>query len=127
VNRCTISSELLAQYLIARSAREDRAWKPLPSSLTHRRKRVCPFVRPGQRRAILGALGSADFVVARIGSRAAVLRRSESTRMSSASDDKVGGLPARSAASGSEQSNRGRAPALPPCPVLASLAEAGAG
>jgi hypothetical protein len=126
VNRCTISSELLAQYLIARSAREDRAWKPLPSSLTHRRKRVCPFVRPGQRRAILGALGSADFVVARIGSRAAVLRRSESTRMSSASD-KVGGLPARSAASGSEQSNRGRAPPLPPCPLLASLAEAGAG
>jgi hypothetical protein len=126
VNRCTISSELLAQYLIARSAREDRAWKPLPSSLTHRRKRVCPFVRPGQRRAILGALGSADFVVARIGSRAAVPRRSESTRMSSTSD-KVGGLPARSAASGSEQSNRGRAPPLPPCPLLASLAEAGAG
>jgi hypothetical protein len=31
------------------------------------------------------------------------MRRSESTRFSSASDDKVGGLPARSAASGSEQ------------------------
>jgi hypothetical protein len=44
VNRCTICSELLAQSLIARSAREDRAWKPLPSSLTHRRK-ACLLVR----------------------------------------------------------------------------------
>jgi hypothetical protein len=43
--------------------------------------------------------------VATLGSRAAVLRRNEPTRFSSASDDKVGGLPARSAASGSEQSN----------------------
>jgi hypothetical protein len=32
--------------------------------------------------------------------RAAVLRRREPTRFSSASDDEVGGLPARSAASG---------------------------
>jgi hypothetical protein len=32
-------------------------------------------------------------VVARTGSRAAVLRRSEPTRFSSASDDKVGGYP----------------------------------
>ncbi|HEX5907468.1 MAG TPA: hypothetical protein VFY56_10665, partial [Propionibacteriaceae bacterium] len=51
---------------------------------------------------------SAYFVVARTGSRAAVLRRSEPTRFSSASDDKVGGFLARSAASGSEQSNRGK-------------------
>jgi hypothetical protein len=49
---------------------------------------------------------SAAVVVARTGSRAAVLRRSELTRFSSASDDKVGGFPARSAASGSEQSNK---------------------
>jgi hypothetical protein len=64
--------ELLAQCLIARSAREDRAVE-------------------------------SAVVVARTGSRAALLRRSESTRFSSASDDKVGGFPARSAASGSEQ------------------------
>jgi hypothetical protein len=51
--------------------------------------------------------GGVSFVVARTKSRAAVLRRSEPTRSSSASDDKVGGFPARSAASGSEQSNRG--------------------
>jgi hypothetical protein len=53
---------------------------------------------------------SAAAVVARTGSRAAVLRRSESTRFSSASDDKVSGFPARSAASGSEQSDRGKTP-----------------
>ena len=35
---------LLAQGLIARSAREDRAWRPLPSSLTRRRK-ACLLVR----------------------------------------------------------------------------------
>jgi hypothetical protein len=46
---------------------------------------------------------SAAVVVARTGSRAAVLRRSESTRFSSTNDDKVGGLPARSTASGSEK------------------------
>jgi hypothetical protein len=45
--------ELLAQYLIARSAREDPAVQPLPSSLLLAdEKRVCSFVRPGQRRAI---------------------------------------------------------------------------
>jgi hypothetical protein len=48
--------------------------------------------------------GSVAVVVARTGSRATVLRRSEPTRFSSACDDKVGGFPARSAASGSEQS-----------------------
>jgi hypothetical protein len=36
---------------------------------------------------------SAAVVVARTGSRAAVLRRSEPTRLSSASDDKGGGFP----------------------------------
>jgi hypothetical protein len=36
----------------------------LPRSLADE-KRVCSLVRPGQRRAILGALGSAYFVVAR--------------------------------------------------------------
>jgi hypothetical protein len=36
---------------------------------------------------------SAAVVVARTGSRGAVLRRSEPTRFSSASDDKVGGFP----------------------------------
>ncbi|HEY6812806.1 MAG TPA: hypothetical protein VI074_08945, partial [Propionibacteriaceae bacterium] len=40
------------------------------------------------------------------GSRAAVLRRSEPTRLSSPSDDKVGGFPARSARS--ERSNQMR-------------------
>ena len=54
------------------------------------------------------ALDSAAVDVARTGSCDAVLRRSETTRFSSASDDKVGGFPARSAASGSEQSNRGK-------------------
>jgi hypothetical protein len=39
------------------------------------------------------------------GSQAAVLRRSEPTRLSSANDDKVGGLLARSAASGASKSN----------------------
>jgi hypothetical protein len=43
------------------------------------------------------------------GSRAAVLRRSEATRFSSTSDDKVGGFPARSARSErSEWSNQTR-------------------
>src|SRR4029453_273054 len=46
-------------------------------------------------------------VVARTGSRGAVLRTSEPTRFSSGSDDKVGGFPARSTASGSEQLDRG--------------------
>ncbi|HET8914970.1 MAG TPA: hypothetical protein VFM91_04630 [Propionibacteriaceae bacterium] len=45
-------------------------------------------------------------VVARTGSRAAVLRRSESTRFSSASDDKGDGFPARSAASGGDARTR---------------------
>jgi hypothetical protein len=72
------------------------------------------------------AHGSAYFVVARTGSRAAVLRRSESTRFSSASDDKVGGFPARSAASGSEQVKQTKAPLLPPNTLLAPFAEAGA-
>ena len=46
-----------------------------------------------------------------------MLRRSKPTRFSSASDDKVGGSLERSAARGSEQINRGRAPPLasPPC------------
>jgi hypothetical protein len=48
--------ELLAQCPMARPARRDRALKPLPSSLT-RGRRACPLaLRPGQRRAILGAL-----------------------------------------------------------------------
>jgi hypothetical protein len=72
------------------------------------------------------AHGSADFVVARTGLRAAVLRRSESTRFSSASDDKVGGFSTRSAASGSEQIKQRNAPLLPPKTFLAPLAEAGA-
>jgi hypothetical protein len=48
--------ELLAQCLIARSAREDRALEP-PSSLTHRRK-ACLLVRSSRTaaRAILSAL-----------------------------------------------------------------------
>jgi 8-oxo-dGTP pyrophosphatase MutT (NUDIX family) len=49
-------------------------------------------------------LDSAAVVLARTGSRAAVLRRSAPTRLPSASDDKVGGLRARSAASGSDRS-----------------------
>src|SRR5215211_8502782 len=49
--------ELLAQCLIARSAREERALEPLPSSLTHRRK-ACLLVRSSRTaaRAILSAL-----------------------------------------------------------------------
>ena len=56
---------------------------------------------------------SANFVVACTGWRAAVLRRSESTRFSSASDDKVGGFPARSAASGSEQIKQAKCASAP--------------
>jgi hypothetical protein len=47
------------------------------------------------------------------GSRAAVRRRSEPTRLSSGSDDNVGGFPARSAASGaSNQTEREQRPKL---------------
>jgi hypothetical protein len=107
---------------LARIALESRC---LPFSLADEMRGL--LVRSSRTAARDPARGeSADFVIARIGSRAAVLRRSESTRMSSASNDKVGGLPARSAASGSEQSNRGRTPLLAPYTLLAPLAEAGA-
>ena len=56
----------LGQFLIARSAREDRAWAAAAFLAQWQTKeRVCSFVRPGQRRAIPGAPGSAYFVVAR--------------------------------------------------------------
>jgi hypothetical protein len=77
---------------------------PPSSSDLAERKSVVPPSPPADRRR--EHRGSAAVVVARTGSRAAVLRRSEPTRFSSASDDKVGGYPARSAASGSEQSKQ---------------------
>jgi hypothetical protein len=73
---------------------------PSASDLSER-KSVVPPSPPADRRR--EHRESAVVVVARTGSRAAVLRRSELTRFSSESDAKVGGVPAQSAASGSEQ------------------------
>jgi hypothetical protein len=74
-----------------------------------------------------GAARASRFVVvARPGSLAAVLRRSESTRFSSASDDKVGGFgrdPQRAAASNQTEEQRLRSLLGT---LLAPLAEAGA-
>ena len=56
----SVFRELLAQCLIARSAREDRALEPLPSSLTRRRK-ACLLVRSSSTAARdPGRLESAD-------------------------------------------------------------------
>jgi hypothetical protein len=64
--------------VIARSAREDRAWKPLPSSLTRRRK-ACLLVRSSRTAARdPGRVESAYFVVARRGKNASA--RSSSAR-----------------------------------------------
>jgi hypothetical protein len=82
--------ELLAQCLIARSARADRALKPLPSSLTHRR-RACLFVRPSRTAARdPGRGGSAAVVVARRGRNASA--RSSSVRRRAIPDARSSGL-----------------------------------
>jgi hypothetical protein len=51
--------ELLAQCLIARSARADRAFEAAAFLSPSQTKSVCSFVRLGQRRAILARFESA--------------------------------------------------------------------
>ena len=78
--------ELLAQCLIACSARADRALRPLPSSLTHRR-RACPSRTAARDR---GRGGSAAVVVARRGKNASA--RSSSVRRRAIPDARSSGL-----------------------------------
>jgi len=85
------SCSRIALYLIARSARGDVRWVAAVFVGSGGTESVVPPTPPADRRR--EHRESAAAAVARTRSRAAVLRKSELTRFSSASDDKDRRLP----------------------------------